>query len=87
MKFEHGNLFSIDPTHVKRIKLAVGLMFLILAGSNFLIPSPTSLSTGRWSWLYLLITETLGPYGYPAIQAAIGCAMIFFAFRSESSKG
>ena len=62
MKFEHGNLFSIDPEHVRRIKVAVGLMVLIGAGFNLFFPNPISLSPGRWAWIYLRITEILGPY-------------------------
>ena len=76
MKFEHDNLFSIDPEHVRRIKLAVGLMFLILAVFNFFYPNPISLSTGRWSWIYRSVTAAFGPYGYPALQAVIGLVCI-----------
>ena len=85
MKFEHGNLFSIDPEHVGRIKLAVGIMFLIGAVFNLFFPDPISLSTGRLSWIYRSVTEVFGQYGYPAIQAVIGLAIIF-VFRSKSNR-
>lgn len=75
MKFDSKDLFSIDPDHVSRVRLAVGLMCLIGAFSNF-FSDPVSLTTGRGAWLYLSITNALGPYAYPTMQAVLGIAFI-----------
>jgi len=85
MKFEDQNLFSIDPKHISRIRLAVGIMFLIAAFFNFFSQNSATLSTGRWSWIYRTITATFGFYGYPVLQAVIGLACIAWS-RHKSSK-
>ncbi len=76
MKLENNSLLSIDPIHVSRIRLAVGIVFLIGAAFNLLFPNPNSLSTGRWSWIYLSITGTFGPYAYAIFQAIVGSLLI-----------
>ena len=57
MKFEGNNLFSIDPEHVRRIRLAIGVMALVLAIFNLFFGDPITLSTGRWSWVYRMISN------------------------------
>ena len=85
MKFKQNNRSPFDPEDAKRIKLAVGILALILAACNLFFPDPTSLSTGRWSWIYRNITAAFGPYGYPAFQALVGLACIA-ASRHKSNK-
>ncbi|WP_428827548.1 hypothetical protein ACLIKD_05850 [Azonexus sp. IMCC34842] len=75
------NPLQIDPEHVSRIRLAVGLLFLINALSNVYFGDPASLSTGRWSWVYRLVTATFGTIGYPILQAIIGLAFIAWSRR------
>ncbi|SBT09508.1 hypothetical protein PROAA_3260002 [Candidatus Propionivibrio aalborgensis] len=85
MKFEGNNLFSIDPEHVRRIRLAIGVMALVLAIFNLFFGDPITLSTGRWSWVYRMITELFGIYGYPIFQATIGVACIAWSRRKSSN--
>ncbi|WP_154717277.1 hypothetical protein [Sterolibacterium denitrificans] len=86
MKFDSSSLLSIDPEHIRRTKLAVGVIALINAFFNFFFPNPASLSTGRLSWIYRSITEIFGPYGYPAIEALIGLICIAIAISEPKSK-
>jgi len=85
MQFRDQNLFSIDPGHIRRIRLAVGLIMLIAAASNFFFPAPDSLSTGRWSWVYLMVTNAFGPNGYAAVQALIGIVCVVWS-RQQSAQ-
>lgn len=85
MSFEENKYFSIDPEHISRIRLAVGLMFLISAVFNLFFADPSSLSTGRWSWVYRMVAATFGPYGYPMFQTIIGLACIAWSRRKSSN--
>jgi len=80
----NGNPLPIDPEHVSRIRLAIGLLFLINALSNLFYGDPASLSTGRWSWVYRSVTAAFGTISYPILQAIIGLAIIAWS-RSKSS--
>jgi hypothetical protein len=85
MRFEDKNLFSIDPEHIRRVRLVAGVVFLTLAVMDFMSPNSASLSTGRWSWLYRMVTEAFGPYGYVILEAIVGLAFIAWS-RCKSSK-
>lgn len=84
MKFEDKNLFSIDPEHIRRVRLFGGILFITLASMDFLNPSSASLSTGRWSWIYRAVTEAFGPYGYPIFETIIGVSFIVWSRRKSS---
>ena len=81
---KQNNRSPVDPEDARRIKLAVGILALILAVCNLFFPDPTSLSTGHWSWIYRNITAAFGPYGYPALEAMVGLA--FIAASRKKSK-
>jgi hypothetical protein len=85
MKFEDSNFFIKDPKILSMGRLGIGLLFLMGAFFDFFFPNPTSLSTGRWSWLYRGITEIFGPYSYVIFQTIIGLAFIAWS-RSKPSK-
>jgi len=79
------NPLQIDPEHVSRIRLAVGLLFLINAFSNLFFSDPASLSTGRWSWVYRSVTAAFGTISYPILQAIIGLAFIAWSRRKSQN--
>lgn len=85
MKFDSSNLFSIDPDNVRRVELAIGIIFLLSAFSNFFFPNPESVSTGRWSWIYRSVTATFGPYGYTVLKVLIGLAFIAKALAKSKT--
>lgn len=72
--------------HVSRIRLAIGLLFLFNASSNFFFSNPDILSTGRWSWVYRAVAASFGSYGYPIIQVIIGCSFIAWSLRKTKNK-
>jgi hypothetical protein len=80
-----GNSLHIDPGYVSRIRLAVGLLFLINALFNLFFGDPASFSTGRWSWIYRNVTSTFGPISYPILQAVIGLAFIAWSRRKSQN--
>ncbi|MBT9520641.1 MAG: hypothetical protein IV101_07070 [Dechloromonas sp.] len=80
-----GNSLQIDPGYVSRIRLAVGLLFLINALFNLFFGDPASLSTGRWSWVYRNVAATFGPISYPILQAVIGLAFIAWSRRKAQN--
>jgi len=84
MKFEDKNLFSIDPEHISRIRLAGGVLFLTLAVLDFMDPNRASVSSGRLSWIHQVITEVFGLYGYAIFQTLIGVAFIISSRRKSS---
>jgi hypothetical protein len=79
------NSLLVDPEYVSRIRLAVGLLFLINALFNLFFGDPASLSTGRWSWVYRNVTATFGPVSYPILQAVIGLAFIAWSRRKSQN--
>ena len=85
MKFEDKNIFSIDPKHISRIRLAIGLLFLSQALFNLFFANPETLSTGRWSWIYLTVTAAFGTYGYPIFQAFVGLAFIAYSRKQSET--
>jgi hypothetical protein len=76
MKLEDKKFFSIDPDYIRHGRLAIGVLFLLDVPINLFFGNPASLSTGRWSWIYLSVTEMFGPYGYPLLHVAIGLLFI-----------
>jgi hypothetical protein len=83
MQFEEKPYFSIDPEHVSRIRLTVGILCILLAISNY-FGDPSSLSTGRWSWVYRSIASVFGHYGYLIFEAAVGLFFIAWSRRKSS---
>lgn len=85
MKFEDKDIFSIGSENASRIRLALGLLFLLNAPFTLFFGDPVSLSTGRWSWIYRSVTAAFGPYGYPILHAIIGLAFIAWSRRKSSN--
>lgn len=80
MKFP--SLTLPDAADASRARLAIGLVFLVLALTNFL-DDATPMSSGRWSWLYQLVSTAFGRYGWAVMEAIVG---IIFIVWSQATK-
>jgi hypothetical protein len=78
-----SNIFPIDASSASRARLALGIVLLMSAISN-LLWEPTSMSSGRWSWLFQTISTTFGVYGWPAIKALLGVLAIASSRKSSN---
>ena len=73
---------SKDINPVSRIRLAVGICFLILAVFDLLRGQPGTTSA-RWQWLYQII-NTFGPHAMTFVEAVVGIIFIAWGLRKPS---
>lgn len=72
-----------DERQASRIRLATGILFIVLAIWNFVDPSDSMLS-GRWSWLYRFVINTFGPFGWPVMQLLLGIVFLIWSKKRSS---
>jgi len=69
-------IFPVYARSIRAMHLAVGLIALLMACSEFLNPQLTR-PTGRWSFLFGPIWDAFGPTGLAAYWALAG--LVFLA--------
>ena len=75
---------SVDPNTVRNIKLGVGILLLLSAAMNLLFDNSASLSSGRWSWVYNIITDTFGIHAYAMLKVVGGVFCIAMSANNKS---
>ena len=77
MKQKTTPTFSNDIKQANRIRLAIGICFLVIAAVDLLRGQP-SMTSMRWQWLYQIIS-TFGPYAITFVEAAVGVIFIIWS--------
>lgn len=85
MNSGNGMFSVVDERQASRIRLVIGLGFLLLAVSDLLV-GPADMSSGRWAWLHAWIVGLLGQYGWATLNAVLGVAFISWGWISARSK-
>lgn len=73
---------QFDINRAAGIRMAIGIIFLVLAITN-LIDGASTMSSGRWSWLYSAVHENFGRYGWPIMQGIVGTLFIAWSLKKR----
>lgn len=80
MKTQLSSVNNKSSKEVSRIRLVIGIGFIILSVTNFIKPNPNAVSA-RWAWLHEIIMTSFGSYGWPILQALVGLIFVVWSMK------